>query len=48
MVQKSRLGLRWEMSKKLSMFNPAHPGELIRETINGIIEDTGKKLTVED
>jgi antitoxin HigA-1 len=28
------------------MFNPAHPGELIRETIDGIAEETGKKLTV--
>lgn len=32
----------------MAMFNPAHPGELIRETINGIIEETGKKLTVEE
>lgn len=30
------------------MYNPAHPGELIRETIDGIIEETGKKLTVEE
>jgi|GEM_PF-1998266 len=30
------------------MFNPAHPGELIRETIDGIAEETGKKLTVEE
>ncbi len=30
------------------MFNPAHPGELIRETINGIIGETGKKLSVEE
>lgn len=30
------------------MFNPAHPGELIRETIDGIIEATGRKLTVEE
>ena len=29
------------------MFNPAHPGELIRETLNRIAEETGKKLTVE-
>lgn len=28
------------------MFNPAHPGELIRETIDGICEETGKKLSV--
>ena len=30
------------------MFNPAHPGELIRETIDGLIGETGKKLTVEE
>lgn len=30
------------------MFNPAHPGELIRETIDGIIEETGKKLSIEE
>jgi len=30
------------------MFNPAHPGELIRETIDGIAEEIGKKLTVEE
>jgi addiction module HigA family antidote len=30
------------------MFNPAHPGELIRETIEGIREETGKKLTIEE
>ena len=30
------------------MFNPAHPGELIRETIDGITEETGKKLTIEE
>jgi len=32
----------------MAMFNPAHPGELIRETIDGIFEETGKKLTVEE
>lgn len=32
----------------MTMFNPAHPGELIRETIDGIIEETGKRLTVEE
>lgn len=31
----------------MAMFNPAHPGELIRETIDGIIEETGVKFTVE-
>jgi antitoxin HigA-1 len=30
------------------MFNPAHPGELIKETIDGIAEETGKKLTIEE
>jgi addiction module HigA family antidote len=29
------------------MFDPAHPGELIRETLSGLQEETGKKLTVE-
>jgi addiction module HigA family antidote len=29
------------------MFDPAHPGELIRETLDGLQEETGKKLTVE-
>ena len=32
----------------MTMFNPAHPGELIRETISGIAEETGKKLTIEE
>ncbi|MCY1529385.1 Antitoxin HigA [compost metagenome] len=32
----------------MGMFNPAHPGELIRETINGIAEETGKRLTIEE
>ena len=31
----------------MQMFDPAHPGELIRETIDGLQEETGKKLTVE-
>lgn len=30
------------------MYNPAHPGELIRETIDGICEKTGKKLSIEE
>ncbi len=29
------------------MFDPAHPGELIRETLAGLQEETGKRLTVE-
>ena len=28
------------------MFDPAHPGELIRETIEGLREETGAKLTI--
>src|ERR1700744_800471 len=31
----------------MEMFDPAHPGELIRETLDGLKEETGKKLTVE-
>ena len=30
------------------MFNPAHPGELIRETLEGLREETGQNLTVEE
>lgn len=30
----------------MAMFDPAHPGELIRETLQGIQEETGQKLTV--
>ena len=30
----------------MAMFNPAHPGELIRETMEGIIEETGNKLSI--
>lgn len=30
------------------LFDSAHPGELIRETIEGIKEETGKKLTIEE
>jgi len=29
------------------MFDPAHPGELIRETLDGLREETQKKLTIE-
>ncbi len=29
----------------MALFEPAHPGELIRETIEGIREETGVKLT---
>lgn len=31
----------------MAMFNPAHPGELIRETIDGIAEETSHKLSIE-
>jgi addiction module HigA family antidote len=31
----------------MQMFDPAHPGELIRETLEGLQEETGKRLTVE-
>lgn len=30
------------------MYAPAHPGELIKETIEGIREETGSKLTFEE
>jgi addiction module HigA family antidote len=30
----------------MQMFDPAHPGELIRETLDGLQEETGEKLTV--
>jgi antitoxin HigA-1 len=32
----------------MAMHEPAHPGELIRETLEGIREETGKKLTIEE
>lgn len=30
----------------MAIFDPAHPGELIRETIEGLREETGEKLTI--
>ena len=40
----------WTITKQIlltmALFDPAHPGELIRETLSGIREETGKKLTV--
>lgn len=30
------------------MFNPAHPGELIKETIDALREETGKDLTIKE
>lgn len=32
----------------MPMFDPAHPGELIRETLEGLREETGNKLTIEE
>ena len=32
----------------MSLFDPAHPGELIRETLEGLREETGRKFTVEE
>lgn len=32
----------------MALFEPAHPGELIRETIDGLREETGQKLTVQE
>ncbi len=32
----------------MSMYNPAHPGELIKETIDALREETGKSLTIEE
>jgi len=32
----------------MALFDPAHPGELIRETLTGIAEETGEKLTVSE
>lgn len=30
------------------MFDPAHPGELIRETIEALREETGRYITIEE
>ena len=32
----------------MAMFNPSHPGDLIRETIEGLREETGAKLTLQE
>jgi len=32
----------------MAMFDPAHPGELIRETIEGLREETKKSFTIEE
>ncbi len=31
----------------MQMFDPAHPGELIKETLAGLQAETGNKLTIE-
>lgn len=30
----------------MALFDPAHPGELIRETLDGLAEETGKRFTI--
>lgn len=32
----------------MALFDPAHPGELIRETLEGLREETGRRYTVEE
>ncbi len=32
----------------MAMFNPAHPGELIRETIEALREESGKPYTIQE
>ncbi|RDC62267.1 helix-turn-helix transcriptional regulator [Adhaeribacter pallidiroseus] len=32
----------------MPMFASSHPGELIKETITGLREETGQKLTIEE
>lgn len=32
----------------MAMYDPDHPGELIRETLEGLREETGQKLTIEE
>jgi len=32
----------------MAMFNPTHPGELIKETIEALRAETGKNLTLEE
>jgi len=32
----------------MALFDPAHPGELIRETLEGLRQETGHKFTVEE
>ena len=32
----------------MAIYDPAHSGEIIRETIEGLREETGKSLTIEE
>ena len=32
----------------MSLLDPAHPGELIRETLKGLHEKNGRKFTIEE
>jgi addiction module HigA family antidote len=32
----------------MAMYDPAHPGELIRETLEGLREETRERLTIEE
>lgn len=32
----------------MALFDPAHPGALIRETLDGLFEEIGQKLTVQE
>lgn len=32
----------------MALFDPAHPGELVRETLRGLEEETGRKFTVQE
>ncbi len=32
----------------MAIYDPDHPGELIRETLEGLREETGQKLTIEE
>lgn len=32
----------------MAMYHPAHPGELIKETIEALREETGKTLTIQE
>ncbi|ODS83225.1 MAG: addiction module antidote protein, HigA family [Cytophagaceae bacterium SCN 52-12] len=32
----------------MALFDPAHPGDLIRETLDNLREETGRRFTVEE